>query len=346
MYQYTSLYFYKFRFLVAGLLAVAFLMTLSAIVTSVGSNTILDTKTHPSADVIGTPSSVGPNVVTTGASELSVGLERAALSVGTGLYGACKSVTGASAKSGKAVAHGSADVVGSIWDGTAFVGRGVGSITYHTFHAAGTGVMFTLRIPGKVVGSIGSGSGQTVSAIIQAPADKPAPVISAETSSSVVARLSAEQQQQISELIAGQVAANRSLDGTILAGDPQHGGYPTKWDNTPQDSTLDSWGMYNRECVSYAAWKVYQTYGHMPYWGGVGNANEWVRDAIRAGIPTGSTPKVHSVAIWRVGYYGHAMWVEKVSGNLIYVSQYNYDLHGHYSEMWVRADRFTYIYFQ
>lgn len=345
MYPQTSLYFYKFRFLVAGFLAVVFFLTISAVVTAVGSNTILDTKTHPSADVISTPSSAGPNVVTAGASELDTGLARAALSVGTGIYGACRSVSNTSAASGRMVAHGSAVIVGGIWDGTAFVGRGVGSIAYHSLHAAGTGVMFTLRIPGKIVGSIGSGSGHTVSALITTPDSKPTPVISDETSSEVVARLSAEQQQQISKLIAGQIVANQSMDGTILAGDPSHGGYPTKWDNYAQDSTLDSWGMYNRECVSYAAWKVYQTYGHMPYWGGVGNANEWVGDARRAGIPTGYTPQVHSVAIWRVGYYGHAMWVEKVSGNMIYVSQYNYDLHGHYSEMWVRADRFTYIYF-
>jgi surface antigen len=46
------------------------------------------------------------------------------------------------------------------------------------------------------------------------------------------------------------------------------------------------------------------------------------------------------------GYYGHAMWVEKVSGSMIYVSQYNYDLRGHYSEMWVNGSAFTYIYFK
>jgi surface antigen len=104
--------------------------------------------------------------------------------------------------------------------------------------------------------------------------------------------------------------------------------------------------MYNRECVSYAAWKVYQTYGNMPYWGGVGNANQWLADARNTGIPTGAAPKVHSVAISLHGYYGHAAWVEAVNGDMIYVSQYNYDLNGHYSEMWVKASNFTYIYFQ
>ncbi len=151
---------------------------------------------------------------------------------------------------------------------------------------------------------------------------------------------------QIASLRAQQAALNRQLGGVPVAGDPGHGGYPAVWGNAPMDSTFDSWGMYNRECVSYAAWKVYQTYGYMPYWGGVGNANQWPGDARAAGIATGTTPRVHSVAIWNVGYYGHAMWVEAVNGNTIWVSQYNYDYQGHYSEMSISASGLTYIYFQ
>lgn len=150
---------------------------------------------------------------------------------------------------------------------------------------------------------------------------------------------------QIMSLRAQQAALNRQLGGVPSAGDPGHGGYPAEWNNAGQDTVLDSWGMYNRECVSYTAWKVYQTYGYMPYWGGSGNANQWPGDAIRAGIPIGSTPKVHSVAIWNVGAFGHAMWVEAVNGNTIYVSQYNYDYQGHYSEMSISASGLTYIYF-
>lgn len=151
---------------------------------------------------------------------------------------------------------------------------------------------------------------------------------------------------KIAELRAQQLAANQALRGQVVAGDPGHGGYPSRWDSpVAQDSVLDSWGMFNRECVSYAAWKVYQTYGHMPYWGGSGNANQWPSNARAAGVPTGSTPRAHSVAISMHGYYGHAMWVEAVNGNTIYVSQYNYDLAGHYSEMQVDGSNFIYIYF-
>lgn len=150
---------------------------------------------------------------------------------------------------------------------------------------------------------------------------------------------------QISALRAAQLAANRRLGGSVEAGDPNHGGYPAYWDRARQDSLLDSWGMLNRECVSYTAWKVYEAYGYMPYWGGVGNANQWPANARAAGIPTGSTPKVGSVAISMGGVYGHSMWVEAVSGAYIRVSQYNYNLTGHYSEMTINGSGLIYIYF-
>ena len=152
-------------------------------------------------------------------------------------------------------------------------------------------------------------------------------------------------QSQIAALRLQQLAANRRLGGSAVPGDPGHGNYPGYLDNAAQDSIIDPWGMWNRECVSYTAWKVQQFYGNMPYWGGVGNANQWPSDAARYGIPTGSVPKVHSVAISMAGGYGHAMWVEAVNGNTIYVSQYNYDLAGHYSEMSLNGSGLIYIYF-
>ncbi len=152
---------------------------------------------------------------------------------------------------------------------------------------------------------------------------------------------------QIAELRAQQAAANRRLGGNIEAGDPGRGGYPAYLDRAPQDSLIDPWGMYNRECVSYTAWKVYQAYGHMPYWGGHGNANQWPASARADGIPTGSTPKAGSVAVSMAGYYGHVMWVEYVLPNgYIHVSQYNYDWNGRYSEMTINGAGLTYIYFE
>ena len=138
----------------------------------------------------------------------------------------------------------------------------------------------------------------------------------------------------------------------ITAGDPKKGGYPYS-SRCPQqkDAFADQWGMYICECVSYTAWKVYSTYGYMPYWGGRGNAKQWPANARAAGYTVSNIPKVHSVGISTGGAYGHAVWVEAVSGNRVYISQYNYRnaatgyRAGEYSEQWVDKGMYQYIYF-
>ncbi|HET9850826.1 MAG TPA: CHAP domain-containing protein [Candidatus Saccharimonadales bacterium] len=167
---------------------------------------------------------------------------------------------------------------------------------------------------------------------------------------------------QIASLRAQQIAANRRLVGSgnvsIVSTGNCGGGYPGDalgpyghWGcDYSQDNTIDNWGMLNRECVSYTAWRVSQAYGNMPYWGGEGNADQWPGDAASYNIPTGSTPKVGSVAIGTNPYYfgpvGHAMWVEAVSGSQILVSQYNFSAPGQYSTMWISSSLInTFIYF-
>jgi surface antigen len=90
--------------------------------------------------------------------------------------------------------------------------------------------------------------------------------------------------------------------------------------------------MYNRECVSYTAFKVAASGRYMPYWGGYGNANQWDDNARAAGIPVDTSPRAGDVAISNRGTYGHAMYVESVNGNgTINISQYNAALDGRYS---------------
>ncbi|HEU5186877.1 MAG TPA: CHAP domain-containing protein [Candidatus Saccharimonadales bacterium] len=161
-------------------------------------------------------------------------------------------------------------------------------------------------------------------------------------------QLTKEKNSQIAELRAQQIAANqRNMRGNVVPGDPGRGGYPSVWHNAPRDSLVDNWGMYNRECVSYTAWKVYQSGRHMPYWGGRGNANQWPNSAAQDGIPTGSEPRVGAVAISMGGPWGHAMYVEAVlnGGSQVYVSQYNYGVNGEYSEMTLSSSGLIYIYF-
>ena len=86
----------------------------------------------------------------------------------------------------------------------------------------------------------------------------------------------------------------------------------------------------------------------MPYWGGNGNANQWLNNARAAGYKVTSVPKPGAVGISMGGPWGHAVWVEAVSGNRVHISQYNYRINGvpgMYSEMDVNASAYTYIYF-
>ncbi|MEO8105285.1 MAG: CHAP domain-containing protein [Candidatus Saccharibacteria bacterium] len=163
-------------------------------------------------------------------------------------------------------------------------------------------------------------------------------------------------QSKIADLRHQQAALiSRYQVGGTLSGDPNHGGYPRVWDNAGQDSLLDSWGMFNRECVSYTAFKVHQDYlagkdtHDMPYWGGSGDAKQWPANARAAGIPVDSNPTVNSIAISTAGTWGHSMHVESIGTmngqSAIYVSQYNTDFAGHYSEGWRYTTGLVFIHF-
>mgnify|MGYP001048787499 CR=1 FL=1 len=121
--------------------------------------------------------------------------------------------------------------------------------------------------------------------------------------------------------------------------------YP--WANAPFPNDLpDPWGMFQRQCVSYTAWKVAQSGRHMPYWGGVGNANQWDDNARAAGIPVDTNPRVGDVAVMHIGPYGHVMYVEAVNPDgTIRISEYNYDLQGNYSERTISPAGLVFIHF-
>jgi len=153
----------------------------------------------------------------------------------------------------------------------------------------------------------------------------------------------AANQSQISGLRKQQAAENARLfagDGSrIIAGNNGNDTYPDMWRNASQDSMVDRWGMYNRECVSYTAWRVAESGRYMPNWGGVGNANQWDDNARAANIPVDGSPRPGDVAIKNSQPYGHAMYVEHVYGDgAIYVSQYNAQLDGTYSEAIISAN--------
>lgn len=165
--------------------------------------------------------------------------------------------------------------------------------------------------------------------------------------------MTAQSNTQINNLREEQRRANLRWGGNVAYGPACGGGYsgPWNWCNAPLDAYVDNWGMYTRECVSYTAFKVWASGRNMPYWGGRGNANQWDDNARAAGIPVDSNPKAGDVAVWNTGYYGHVMYVEAVRGNGdIYISEYNFDWTGRYSERTIskstwQAQGFQFIHF-
>lgn len=151
----------------------------------------------------------------------------------------------------------------------------------------------------------------------------------------------------IAELRRQQIIANARFSGGAPGSGPAcGGGYPAKWCEVSQDSVLDDWGMYNRECVSYTAFKVAVSGRHMPYWGGYGNANQWDDNARNSNIAVDGNPREGDVAQTDRGYYGHVMYVEYVYGDgTILISQYNVNLDGRYSEKRISAEGLNFIHF-
>ncbi len=164
--------------------------------------------------------------------------------------------------------------------------------------------------------------------------------------------LAKDKQAQTEKLVAEQIAMNaqaaqNSGSQILVSGVAGGGGYPALWANAPSDSLVDSWGLYNRECVSYTAWKVASTGRFVPNFNGHGNANQWEAYVGGYGIKSGSTPVVGSVAVLYGGAYGHTMYVEAVSDDKsrITVSEYNYNWSGLYSKRSISSEGLRYLYF-
>jgi surface antigen len=141
--------------------------------------------------------------------------------------------------------------------------------------------------------------------------------------------------------------------------------YPWKYDTSYNN---DSFGFQRRQCVSFAAWRLYKAghrinnrtvyNGRAYYWN---NGAHW-DDTARALRKTVTTrPRAGSIAQWnayeRSPYYaggvvgsfrassqGHVAWVAGVySDGSVLVRQYNLNGSRTYSQMRVKAPRYLYL---
>jgi peptidoglycan DL-endopeptidase CwlO len=147
--------------------------------------------------------------------------------------------------------------------------------------------------------------------------------------------------QRIDELIAVQRRANFNPDGGYYflrfpgaARDFNPGGYPYRnagFGMSPGPGCVDNdgpdaWGYCTRQCVSYAAWAVKASGRQPPMY--YGNARDWVAAAYARAVPVYRSPQPGDVAISTSGFWGHAMYVESVSGTSFTTSEYNTYLDG------------------
>ena len=112
----------------------------------------------------------------------------------------------------------------------------------------------------------------------------------------------------------------------------------------PQDSVVDQWDLYNRECVSYVAWALqYRFNKYVGGFSGSGNAYQWPSSApAYSGAYRVDTPQPGDAVILPPSGFapiGHAMIVETPpsSDGWVHVSQYNFYGTGQYSTMDIKT---------
>ena len=124
--------------------------------------------------------------------------------------------------------------------------------------------------------------------------------------------------------------------------------YPSSLRGAALDALVDPWNFYNRECTSFAAWRLNNRNGMSfhNYYGGQhwGNANHWDDAARASGIPVNNGPAVGAIAQTDAGNWGHVAWVESVNaGGTVTIEDYNHLGTGVYSERTVAASAYVYI---
>lgn len=106
--------------------------------------------------------------------------------------------------------------------------------------------------------------------------------------------------------------------------------YPEPYCSKPQDSMLDPSKCWNRECVSYCAWKIAELTGKWPVRTGSMNAKNWIARLAENGyskVVANPENGGKYIGVSEAGTYGHVVWFEY--DNVI--TEYNYSIRGGFS---------------
>ena len=151
----------------------------------------------------------------------------------------------------------------------------------------------------------------------------------------------------LSDNITLQAESNDDNNGKTKSGSNDTSGvgrgddYPSKWRNVTPDSLADTWGYYNRECVSFCAWRLSQEnkkgFAHL------GNAVTWKANS---GLTPAKSPKIGDIAWFDasaagVGAAGHVAYVAEVSGDTVYLEEYNFNYNHNYHTRSIKSSEVT-----
>ncbi len=104
--------------------------------------------------------------------------------------------------------------------------------------------------------------------------------------------------------------------------------------NAPE-STIVSGNLYDYHSCT---WHAKSMRPDLP--NNLGNADTWYANAQAQGFAVGSNPKVGAGG--QQGY--HVVFIEKIKGGQVYLSERNYDFNGSFRYRWANASDFIYIY--
>lgn len=165
-------------------------------------------------------------------------------------------------------------------------------------------------------------------------------------------------------------ATTRTVTGTTPKTTVSQTAQPKGTDDYPYRTqsdfyAVDRWGFTQRQCVSFAAWRLAQHGDTISNDGNVwGSAYSWDEAARKLGHVVTAKPRVGAIAQWNAGEksayyapgsatangtftaggYGHVGWVKQVyNDGSVLIEQYNLGNDRSYSVMRVKAPRYLVI---
>lgn len=159
-------------------------------------------------------------------------------------------------------------------------------------------------------------------------------------------RLVKQTQGEIAQKKAAQQAY---FDRLGIGQGAQYGSSSYPWPNAPMNYNdycvypdgkigADDWGYCLRQCVSYVAWKLATDGRGNSGFSGLGHANGWVGAGSAVGASDVKAGDV--VVLYSPGGYGHVMYVDRVNGSNVVISQMNvpYDSGRYSTDVYTKSE--------